>query len=120
MTDMPILAALVPESVELRSRKISVLTAPQLEVVSVNIPVAAVQYPQLKRVAAAADEIEAEQFRRIGIQAVVERGSPHGSHLATAVLAELGCEATKIAACMQQLSDRVTARAAAVAPAAAA
>lgn len=31
------------------------------------------------------------------------------------ILAGLGCEATKVAACMQRLSDRVTARAAAAA-----
>jgi len=97
--------------VELHSRKISVLTAPKLESVTVNSPVAIAQYPNLKRVAAAASESEAEQFRRIGVQAVVERGSPHGSHIATAVLEELGYDAAKIAACMQQLGERIAAKA---------
>jgi Kef-type K+ transport system membrane component KefB len=99
------------ESVELHSRKISVLTAPKLESVTVNSPVAIAQYPNLKRVAVAASESEAEQFRRIGVQAVVERGSPHGSHIAAAVLEELGCDAAKIAACMQQLGERIAAKA---------
>ncbi len=100
------------ESLELRSRKISVLTAPMLESVTVNSPVALAQYPNLKRVAAAANESEAQQFRLIGLQAVVERGNPHGSHLATAVLEQLGCDAVKVAACMQQLGERIAAKAA--------
>jgi CPA2 family monovalent cation:H+ antiporter-2 len=100
------------ESVELHSRKISVLTAPQFDVVSVNHPVSSAQYPNLKRIAATASESEADQFRHIGIQSVVERGNPHGSHVATAVLQELGCDAAKIAACMQQLGERIAARAA--------
>jgi len=99
------------QSVELHSRQVSVLTAPRLEVLSDNSPLAAAQYPNLKRIAAATDESQAEEFNRIGLKAVVERGNPHGSHTAAAVLAELGCDATKVAAWMQQLTDRVTARA---------
>jgi CPA2 family monovalent cation:H+ antiporter-2 len=99
------------ESVELHSRKLSVLTAPTLEITSVNQPVATAQYPNLKRLAAAASESDAEEFRRIGVQAVVEGGNPHGTHIATAVLEELGYEAAKIAVCMQQLRDRTAARA---------
>ena len=64
------------ESVELHSRKISVLTAPKLDTLSINQPVASAHYPDLKRVAAAASESEAEQFRRIGVQAVVEEAAP--------------------------------------------
>jgi CPA2 family monovalent cation:H+ antiporter-2 len=100
------------ESVELHSRKISVLTAPQFESVTVNNPVASAQYPNLKRVAAAANESEAQQFRLIGVLAVVERGNPHGSHLAAAVLEQLGCDAVKVTACMQQLGERIAAKAA--------
>ena len=102
------------ESVELHSRTISVLTAPSFEVLSFINPAVMAQHPHLKRVAAAADEKAAEEFRSIGLKAVVERGSPHGSHTAATVLGELGCEAGKIAECMQRLGERVIARATAI------
>jgi CPA2 family monovalent cation:H+ antiporter-2 len=98
------------ESVELHSRRISVLTAPRIEVVSGNTPLTTAQYPNLKRIAVTADETEAAQFHDIGIQAVVERGTPHGSHTAAVVLVELGCDATKVGEWMQQLTDRVAAQ----------
>jgi CPA2 family monovalent cation:H+ antiporter-2 len=106
------------QSVEMQSRKISVLTAPRLDVVTDNTPLATAQYPHLKRIATAADETQAQQFHSIGVQAVVERGSPHGSNTAAVVLVELGCDATKVAVWMQQLSDRVAAKATASAAAA--
>jgi hypothetical protein len=55
-----------------------VLTAPQLEVISNNHPIAAAHYPNLKRIAAVTDESEAAKFHGIGIKAVVERGAPMG------------------------------------------
>ena len=99
------------QSIEMQSRQISVLTAPRFEVVSDNSPLAAAQYPHLKRIAAAADEVQAEKFHNIGVKAVVERGNPHGSHTAAAVLTELGCDAAKITEWMRQLTDRVAAKA---------
>jgi monovalent cation:H+ antiporter-2, CPA2 family len=95
------------ESLELHDRKLSVLTAPRLEVLSNITPVVTIQYPNLKRVAAAADEAEAEQFRNIGVTAVVERGVPHGSDIASAVLVELGCDAAKVAEWARQSTERV-------------
>ena len=99
------------QSIEMQSRQISVLTAPRFEVVSDNSPLAAAQYPHLKRIAAAADEAQAEKFHSIGVKAIVERGDPHGSHTAAAVLTEMGCDAAKIAEWMRQLTDRVAAKA---------
>jgi CPA2 family monovalent cation:H+ antiporter-2 len=99
------------QSIELHSRRISVLTAPRFEIVSDNTPLASAQYPNLKRIVAAADEAQAAQFLDIGVTAVVERGNPHGSHIAAAVLTEMGCDATKIAAWMQQSTDRVATKA---------
>jgi hypothetical protein len=80
---------------------------------------AAAQYPQLKRIAAAIDEAQAAQFHDIGVKAIVERGNPHGSHTAAAVLTEMGCDPTKVAEWMQQSTARVAAKAP-VAPAVAA
>src|ERR1700733_583981 len=108
------------QSVEMQTRRISVLTAPRFESVSDNSPLAAAQYPHLKRIAAAADETQGEKFHRIGVKAIVERGDPHGSHTAAAVLTEMGCDAAKIAEWMRQLTDRVAAKATVSAPAVAA
>jgi len=106
------------ESMELHNRRLSVLTAPRLDVISNNHPIAAAQYPALKRVAAVADESEAEKYRNLGIVAVIERGVPHGIDVARAVLVELGCEAGKVAEWVRQLSGRAVAPAiAAPAPA---
>jgi hypothetical protein len=91
---------------ELHNRKLSVLTAPRLDVISNNHPIAVAQYPDLKRVAACTDESDAGKYRSFGIVAVIERGTPHGTDVGTAVLAELGCEAGKIAAWSRQLTER--------------
>jgi Kef-type K+ transport system membrane component KefB len=107
------------QSIEMQSRQISVLTAPRFEVVSDNSPLAAAQYPNLKRIVAAADEAQAEQFHNIGVKAIIERGDPHGMHMAAAVLTEMGCDAVKIAEWTRQLADRVAAKATAAAPVAA-
>jgi CPA2 family monovalent cation:H+ antiporter-2 len=99
------------ESVELKNRKVSVLTAPRLDVLSSNAPVAAARYPNLKRIAVAADEVEAGRFRELGIKAVVEQGTPHGRDTAVQVLVELGCDADKVAQWTQQVSGRTLERA---------
>jgi monovalent cation:H+ antiporter-2, CPA2 family len=90
------------ESVDLHQRKVSVLTSMRLEVARVTTPAAAAQYPHLKRFGVAADDEEAEHYRQLGIAAVVERGSPRGSDIATQVLLELGCDPAKINAWIQQ------------------
>jgi len=99
------------ESVELKNRKVSVLTAPRLDVLSSNAPVAAARYPNLKRIAVAADEVEAGRFRDLGIKAVVEQGAPHGRDTAVQVLVELGFDADKVAQWTQQVSGRTLERA---------
>jgi CPA2 family monovalent cation:H+ antiporter-2 len=100
------------ESVELHNRKVSVLTAPRLDVVSANSPVAAAKYPNLKRIAVATDEMQARLFHDLGITAVVEQGTPLGRDIAAAVLAELGCDPIKVAQWTQQLNGRALERAA--------
>jgi CPA2 family monovalent cation:H+ antiporter-2 len=97
------------ETMELHNRKLSVLTAPRLEVISNNHPIARAQYPHLKRVAAVADDNEADKYRSLGIVPVVERGAPHGTDIATIVLIELGCDSDKVTAWTRRLTERATA-----------
>jgi len=99
------------ESVELQNRKVSVLTAPRLDVLSTNAPVAAAKYPNLKRIAVAVDEAEAGRFRELGVKAVVEQGTPHGRDTAVQVLVELGCDPDRVAQWTQQVSGRALERA---------
>ena len=99
------------ESLELHNRKLSVLTAPRLDVISTNLPIAAAQYPHLKRVAAVADDGEAEKYRTLGIMAIVERGMPHGTDVATAVLIELGCDSGRITEWSRQFTSEPKAQA---------
>jgi CPA2 family monovalent cation:H+ antiporter-2 len=94
------------ESVELNNRKVSVLTAPRLDVLSDNSPAAAAQYPNLMRIAVAADETEARRFHELGLKAVIERGIPKGRDIAAVVLSELGCDPTRVTQWSQQVSDR--------------
>ena len=56
-----------------------------------------------------ADASEAERFRELGLEAVVDRSVPPGLDLAAAVLRELGLEATSIESWMRQQQERVLA-----------
>jgi CPA2 family monovalent cation:H+ antiporter-2 len=84
------------ESVDLKHRKVSVLTSPRLDELAFNHPVAKASYPNLKRIAAASDETMASELRTIGITAVLEESPPIGMHLAFAVLLELGVDAAEV------------------------
>ena len=104
---MPILAALVPVVVLLALGIATRLCCIRAR----STPPPGRNRGHLKRIAAAADETQAEKFHSFGVKAVVERGNPHGSHTAAVVLAEMGCDTTKVAAWMQQLTARVAAQA---------
>lgn len=97
------------ESVELRARKLSVLTEPQFEVLSVNSPVALASYPNLTRLAVVAEEHEIERFNSIGIRAILDRSEPRGVAVAMAALVELGCDPASVTAWSQQLGRRALA-----------
>jgi hypothetical protein len=53
-------------------------------------------YPHLKRFAVVKNEVEAQRSREFGLLPVVDRSSPLGLDVATAVLAELGQSAVAI------------------------
>jgi hypothetical protein len=93
----------------LHGRRVSALTEPLYETVSELAPIAVGRYPHLKSFAVAGDVAEAERFRELGLEAVVNRSVPPGLDLAAAVLHELGLEATSIETWMRQQQERVLA-----------
>jgi CPA2 family monovalent cation:H+ antiporter-2 len=86
------------EQMGLHERKVSVLTAPDFEVLSQTAPLIRNDYPNLKRFAVVVSDSDAVRFQAIGIPTVVDRSSPHGLDAATAVLKELGFTSDVIAA----------------------
>jgi CPA2 family monovalent cation:H+ antiporter-2 len=77
-------------SISLGERKLSVLTAPDYELLSATVSIIKAYYSQLKRFAFARSEAEADRLRTLGLRPVVDSGSKPGLPLAKAVLAELG------------------------------
>jgi len=76
----------------MHGRRVSALTAPDLDVSSALTPITSRLYPHLKRFAAIRDEADRERFQAGGLLPVVDRGRPRGTDLAAAVLAELGVD----------------------------
>ena len=85
------------EPLAMAGRRIVVLTAPSLEMVSQLTPIAARRFPGVRRIGAVSDADSAERFRQAGLEPVVEAGWPDGLDTARAVLAELGIDAEAIA-----------------------
>jgi Kef-type K+ transport system membrane component KefB len=85
------------EPMALHERKISVLTAPDLESLGQTAVMAATNYPLLRRFAVVSSETLADDFRRIGLQVIVDKRHPRGIDAAAVLLAELGVSARDIA-----------------------
>jgi Kef-type K+ transport system membrane component KefB len=94
------------EPVAMHSRRISALTAPTIEVATGLNDMAQRLYPSLRRLAAVPDEAAAEQFRALGIQAIVDRSIPPGLDFAAAVLDELQADGESINAWMRRQQQR--------------
>ena len=94
------------EPVAMHGRRIA-LTEPSYETESELAPIALRRYPAVKGFAVVPDETEAERFRKLGLEAVVDRSVPAGLDLAATVLLELGLEATSIETWMRQQQERV-------------
>jgi hypothetical protein len=86
------------DAVAMHGRRISALTAPAYAVSRDLTATARRFYPNLLRIAAVADNVEAEQFRALGMQPVLKSAAAPGIDLAVAVLAELGIEPDAIVA----------------------
>ncbi|HEY4318844.1 MAG TPA: cation:proton antiporter [Herbaspirillum sp.] len=83
-------------SIQLHARKLSVLTAPDFEVLKETAPMAKMQFPNLKRFAVVSDESGLERFHGIGLQAIVDRSLPRGIDVAMEILTELEMPAAAI------------------------
>jgi CPA2 family monovalent cation:H+ antiporter-2 len=94
------------ESVDLHQRKISVLTAPELDVQLQISAIVAAKYPDLKRFAVAANDGDASHFRALGLTVIIERDQPPGVAIAAAVLTELGRARAEIDEWVQQQEER--------------
>jgi CPA2 family monovalent cation:H+ antiporter-2 len=75
---------------DLRRRKLSVLTAPDVEALRQTAHLAKTYFPELKRFVIVADEIAAQEIRNIGLLAIVDASHPRGVDVARVVLSELG------------------------------
>jgi K+:H+ antiporter len=75
---------------DLRRRKLSVLTAPDVEALHQTAHLAKTYFPELKRFVIVADEIAAQEIRDLGLLAIVDASHPRGVDVARVVLSELG------------------------------
>ena len=75
---------------DLHRRKLSVLTAPDLEALRRTVHLAKANFPKLKRFVVVMDEIAAQEIRNIGLLAIVDASHPRGVDVARVVLGELG------------------------------
>ena len=75
---------------DLRRRKLSVLTAPDVEALRRTVHLAKTNFPELKHFVIVGDEIAAQEIRNIGLLAIVDASHPRGVDTARVVLGELG------------------------------
>ncbi len=75
---------------DLHRRKLSVLTAPDVEALRRTVHLAKANFPKLKRFVVVMDEIAAQEIRNIGLLAIVDASHPRGVDVARVVLGELG------------------------------
>ncbi len=97
------------ETVGLSNRQISVLTAPSLAVYRELSIHADTLFPNLKKVAVVRDEQEAQQFRALGVFAVIDRSTPRGLDVAAFVLEMLEIDGEKISEWMHREQERALA-----------
>ncbi len=97
------------EPVALHGRRLSVVTAPSFEVASSTAPLGHALYPNLKRIAVVHSHEDAERFRSIGVDPVIDRSVPPGLDLTAVVLGELGVDADRIGDWMRRSQERALA-----------
>ncbi len=94
-------------AVALEGRRVSVLTAPSLDVSAGLTPVARAFFPHLKRLAAVVDANASAAFAAAGLVPVVDGGAVPGLALAAAVLAELDVAPERIEAWLARQQGRI-------------
>jgi Kef-type K+ transport system membrane component KefB len=95
-------------AVSMEGRRLSVLTAPSLEVSAQLTPMARTFFPNLKRLAAVPDAETGAGFAAAGLLPVIDSDPVPGVALAAAVLAELGIGADKIETWAARQRERTT------------
>ncbi|ACK51262.1 sodium/hydrogen exchanger [Methylocella silvestris BL2] len=80
------------EPLNVRERKIVVITTPDLQISRELTPLAALAFPHIKRFTLAANEAEHAAFAAIGLLPVIDASTPPGLDLAVALLVELGID----------------------------
>ncbi len=103
------------EPVALHGRRLSILTAPSFEVTSSVATIGRALYPDLKRIAVVHSHEDAERFRSIGVQPILDRSIPPGLDVTAQVLSEMGVEAERIGDWMRRIQERALGSAAQVA-----
>jgi monovalent cation:H+ antiporter-2, CPA2 family len=83
--------------IDAHDRLISVMTAPSFEEVSPLAPFVLRTHPNLKRIAAVASAADADRFRTIGVEPVLDGSDPPGIDLAERVLEVLGIDSDAVA-----------------------
>ena len=84
------------ESIGLREKTLSVLTRPDIAVLTQTAPIIRERYPNLRRFAIATTESEAALFRAIGLAVIVDQGAIRGVDAAAEVLTQLGINAQEV------------------------
>jgi hypothetical protein len=94
----------------MRQRKVSVLTAPNLDFLKTTSTLMSIHFPQLKRLAGVTTDTDRAMLRSLNIQAVIDRGEPRGVELAAAVLEQLGVSASEAANWKRQIASPMIGR----------
>lgn len=96
------------DAVSMAERRISVITAPSLEVSTQLTPIARTFFPDLKRIAAVSDAEVGAGFAAAGLVPVIDGDQVPGVALAAAVLAELDVDPSRIATWATRQRERAS------------
>ena len=86
------------EPVAGQGRRFSVITSPSFDESNELTHFAKASHPNLKRIAVVGDQTNADRFRSIGIESVIDASDPPGLDLCAYVLNELGVEGAHVQA----------------------
>ena len=86
------------ESMALHERSISVLTRPEVSILTQTAALIRERYPRLRRFAIATSEEEADLLRSIGLSVIVDKGPTRGVDAAAGILAQLNVPPEQIEA----------------------
>jgi CPA2 family monovalent cation:H+ antiporter-2 len=77
-------------SISVHDRKLSVITAPDIDILSQTVHVARTDFPNLKRFAVVSDNERGKPFESLGMTVIIDHGDPSGTDVVRVILTELG------------------------------